>query len=207
MDSYELLDIDKKTFDMILNNSSNDAPWKNTSNNSMLFLKDSIESGLKWKVHADILTAYINPKSKAGKDRQERARKDIEWSSNLSMYPSGILLFDENESGKWEPNGSLSLNQDLVGKDSLMASLMEVFWPDIPPLIYKKITDILVEREFENKSVFLEGKVQVAQDYLDFGKAFKVLSHANKLVPHPVTDWEEIANSSLKAKPKKAPKV
>lgn len=200
MDSYELVDISGKTFDLISNNSCEDAPWAILEGSPMLFLKKGVDAGLNWKIHNDVLTAYTKPRSKAGKERQERARKDMEWSANLGLYPSGIVLFEENRSGTWEEDGSLLANQDLAGKDHLTARLMRVFWQDIPPLAWNQLTEVLVKREFENQSQFYGNKIQVAQDYLDFGKAFRALSHVGKLEPEATVDWESISNPAIETK-------
>lgn len=192
MNSYELVEISQKNFDFILENSCPDAPWMSLPGEAMDFLQEGVSAGVDWRIHNDVLVAYTKPKSKSEKQRQERARRDMEWAANLNLYPSGILLFGEVELGRWR-EGELYEHLHVAGKDHLMEDLMNVFWQDIPPLAWRKLGEILVRREMENHNDFM-GQRSVAQDYLDFGRAYRVLSSVGKLQAQKRMDWNEIAN-------------
>lgn len=204
MESYDLVEVSQKNLDFILDNSCEDAPWIDLPGRAFEFLREGIEAGLEWRIHNDVLVAYTIPKTKGGRQRQERARRDMEWSANLRLYPSGIMLFGEAEVGAWR-NGELYRDPETPGKDKLMEELMDVFWQDIPPLAWRRLGEVLVKREFDNIQYFDGEKRSVAQDYLDFGKAWRVLSSVGKLQPQSRMDWNKIANplpEDLAKKPK-----
>lgn len=198
MESYDLVDIDKNVLKKIREHSCADAPWMAMGMGALDFLEAGIEAGLKWKTHHLALVAFVESTSKAGAKRQEQARRDISWAANMGMYPSGILLFDEYEAGRWrgdEDSDDRFLEQDpnLPGQDHILAKLMEVYWPDIPPLAWNRLRDLLVRREFEDRKGYCS-EDRYARDYLDFGKAYLALSHVNKLQPQQVMDWEKITH-------------
>lgn len=196
MKTYDLVDIDKRTLEQIRDHSCADAPWRALGLGALEFLEAGLASGVKWKTHTDVLVAFTQPKSKAAEKRQAQARRDLGWSANLDMYPSGILMFAENEAGRWRGSENsehrfLEQNTDMPEKDQILGKLMEVYWPDIPPLAWNRLRELLVRREFEDRMGHYS-EDRYARDYLDFGKAYLALNHANKLVPQQVVDWDQI---------------
>lgn len=204
METYDLIDIDKKTLEQIRDHSCADAPWRALGPGALEFLEAGLASGVKWKTHTDVLVAFTQPKSRAAEKRQAQARQKLDWSANLGMYPSGILMFAENEAGRWRAieNGEqrfLEQNTDMPEKGQILGELMEVYWPDIPPLAWNRLRELLVRREFKDVNGGCS-EVRYARDYLDFGKAYLALNHANKLIPQQVVDWDQITRLPVAGK-------
>lgn len=201
MQAHELINLSQETLDLIINNACDDAPWKTLPGDAMSFLRKGVKAGLPWKIHPDVLTAYTHPKRKTGVKQQEQARQSVQWFLDPLVKQSGIILFAEHEAGRWERDDegnyvNFTPDRNLVGKEQLMATAMEMFWPDIPPPAWARLSETLVVRKFEEQQSFFGEKHAKAEDYLDFGKLYRALLHVNKLEPHDVIDWDKIVNPS-----------
>lgn len=209
MEYYELTAIDLALLDKLRTKSEADAPWAQMSAQDWDFLGAGIEAGLDWRIHSDFLEAYLTPSSKAGQKRQESARLTLNYSHEAkNVFPSGIGLWNEHEGGHWRGNGDdddagatrefIQATKNVPGTDFQLARLMEVFWPDAPPLVWAKVRDQLVRREHEERRSFYGGTDEYFIDTMDFGRAVRFLTHANRLVPHPKVDWEGVINPPAK---------
>lgn len=195
MNEYHFKILDLDLVDRMQNRSTPDAPWAGIPPHGWKFLLDGIAQGVKWKVYFDVLEAYLLPKSKHATKAQERARERLDFEARelKDMMPSGIglhscqHLYDIRDGEDELPPPAHTRPEQHLARE-----LLAVFWPDVPPLAWDQIKTTLDRRSECSTRDFSETRSVYANDFVDFGRAFRLLDHVGKLEPQPTTDWTSI---------------
>lgn len=206
MDEYNFKVIDAQTLGLLRNQCTPDAPWAKLPDQAWSLLADGLAAGLPWRVDSTLLTAYTQPTSKAAQRRQEVARADLELQRDLLLaFPSGLGWFERRYLGRLrvdegrEPVFEASLPAPLP--ETPLIGLASTFWPDMPPAVWSQVLPLLVKRTTEEVNEVYGGQSVHAIDSMDFGRAYRFLAGADKLVPHPAVNWAGIIDPPPPAQP------
>lgn len=202
MDQHNFQPITPQTLALLRNQAAPDAPWAKLPEQAWSFLEDSLAAGLPWRVDSNLLLAYTQPTSKAAQRRQDAARAELAFHGDLlQAFPSGLgwserrylgrMRAEEDREDVFEPTSPApQVETALIG-------LASAFWPDMPPAVWSQVLPMLVKRETEEVREFYGGQSVYAIDTMDFGRAYRFLEAANKLVPQPVFDWARAIDPPL----------